>query len=49
MLVNIYVDIFTGDIIKIVFDKYLVGKLLSDFVTDGKLTKHVIMNIKRIE
>jgi hypothetical protein len=36
ILINISVNIFTGDILKIVFDKYLMGKLLSEYVTDGK-------------
>jgi hypothetical protein len=36
MLINICINIFTGDILKIVFDKYLMGKLLSEYVADGK-------------
>jgi hypothetical protein len=36
MLINICINIFTGDILKIVFDKYLMGKLLSEYVSDGK-------------
>jgi len=36
MLISICINIFTGDILKIVFDKYLMGKLLSEFITDGK-------------
>lgn len=36
ILINISVNIFTGDVLKIVFDKYLMGKLLSEYVTDGK-------------
>nr|CAD7399465.1 unnamed protein product [Timema cristinae] len=43
LLINICVNIFTGDVVKIVFDKYLVGKLLSDYVTDVVLTRtHLI-------
>nr|CAD7261206.1 unnamed protein product [Timema shepardi] len=43
LLVNICVNVFTGDVVKIVFDKYLVGKLLSDYVTDVVLTRtHLI-------
>ncbi|PSN33632.1 hypothetical protein C0J52_14255, partial [Blattella germanica] len=43
MLVNICVNIFTGDIVKIVYDKYLIGKLLSEYVADVVFTKtHLI-------
>ena len=36
MLINICVNIFTGDILKIMYDKYLIGKLLSEYVADGE-------------
>ena len=36
MLINICVNIFTGDVLKIVYDKYLIGKLLSEYVADGE-------------
>lgn len=36
LFVNVNVNIFTGDPVSITFDKFLVGKLLSDYVADGK-------------
>ncbi|XP_067009691.2 WD repeat-containing and planar cell polarity effector protein fritz [Anabrus simplex] len=43
MLINICVNIFTGDVLKISFDKYLVGKLLSEYVADVIFTKaHIV-------
>ncbi|KAK3928665.1 WD repeat-containing and planar cell polarity effector protein fritz [Frankliniella fusca] len=43
LFVNVVVNIFTGDPLSITFDKFLVGKLLSDYVTDVVLTKsHLI-------
>jgi hypothetical protein len=36
ILINICINIFTGDILKIIFDKYLMGKLLSEYIADGK-------------
>lgn len=43
LFVNVTVNIFTGDPISITFDKFLVGKLLSDYVADVVFTKsHLI-------
>lgn len=36
LLIQIQVNIDTGDICKITFDKYLIGKLL-DHISDGNL------------
>ena len=36
LLVNVFVNVHTGDVLNIVFDKFLVGKLLSDYVVGGK-------------
>lgn len=36
IIVNIGINVYNGDIGKITFDKFLVGKLLSDNITDGK-------------
>lgn len=36
IVVNIVVNPATGDISEIIFDKYMVGKLLSEYVGDGK-------------
>lgn len=35
LIINVCVNIYTGDIQKISFDKFLVGKLLSEYITDG--------------
>ncbi|KDR08346.1 WD repeat-containing and planar cell polarity effector protein fritz [Zootermopsis nevadensis] len=43
MLINICINIFTGDILKIVFDKYLIGKLLSEYISDVIFTKTHLM------
>ncbi|KAK7873024.1 hypothetical protein R5R35_000322 [Gryllus longicercus] len=43
LLANICVDISTGDILKVSFDKYLIGKLLSEYVVDVVFTKtHIV-------
>jgi len=36
LIAHICVDIYTGDILRMVFEKYLVGKLASEVITDGK-------------
>lgn len=36
LIVNIWVDIHNGSITRIIFDKFLVGKLLSENISDGK-------------
>ncbi|XP_063240270.1 WD repeat-containing and planar cell polarity effector protein fritz [Bacillus rossius redtenbacheri] len=47
LLVNICVDVFTGDLARVSFDKYLVGKLLSECISDVILTQsHVIVSYK---
>ncbi|XP_054264257.1 WD repeat-containing and planar cell polarity effector protein fritz-like [Macrosteles quadrilineatus] len=38
LLANLTVSPSTGDLLEIVFDKFLVGKLLSDYVSDVSLT-----------
>lgn len=35
IIINIQINLLNGDIMKIAFDKYLVGKLLSECVADG--------------
>ncbi|XP_071454800.1 WD repeat-containing and planar cell polarity effector protein fritz homolog [Hetaerina americana] len=43
LIANIIVDIFTGDIVKIIFDKYLIGKLLTDHLSDVvKTDTHIV-------
>lgn len=45
LIAKIYINIFTGDILKISFDKYLVGKLLSEYIADAIFTKtHLIFS-----
>lgn len=36
IIAHICIDVFTGDILRMVYEKYLVGKLAADTVTDGK-------------
>ncbi len=44
LLVHICINIFTGDISRMAFDKFFVGKLISDQITDVVLTRmHVII------
>lgn len=37
IIAHICIDMFTGDISRMVYEKYLVGKLAADTITDGKL------------
>ncbi|KAJ6646803.1 WD repeat-containing and planar cell polarity effector protein fritz [Pseudolycoriella hygida] len=44
LLVHICINIFTGDITRMAFDKFFVGKLISDQITDVVLTRmHAII------
>lgn len=36
IIAHISVDIYTGDILRMVFEKYLVGKLAAEVITDGE-------------
>lgn len=36
IIAHICIDMFTGDISRMIYEKYLVGKLAADTVTDGK-------------
>lgn len=36
IMAHICVDIYTGDILRMVFEKYLVGKLAAEVITDGE-------------
>lgn len=45
LLVHICVNIFTGDIIRMAFDRFFVGKLISDAITDAIITRmHIILS-----
>lgn len=37
LLIHVCVNIQTGDISRIAFDKYFIGKLISDTIVDGKV------------
>lgn len=37
IIAHICLDVFNGDISRMVYEKYLVGKLAADTITDGKL------------
>lgn len=44
-LVHMCIDIFTGDIIRIAFDKFLIGKLISEDVADVIMTRmHILIS-----
>lgn len=44
LLVHICINIFTGDIIRMAFDRFFVGKLVSDAVTDAIITRmHIVI------
>lgn len=42
LLVHLCVNIQTGDISKIAFDKYFIGKLISDTIVDGESIRKLI-------
>lgn len=37
LLIYVEIDVFTGDIKKINFDRYFIGKIVSENICDGKL------------
>ncbi|XP_022228140.2 WD repeat-containing and planar cell polarity effector protein fritz [Drosophila obscura] len=44
IIAHICVDIYTGDILRMVFEKYLVGKLASEVITDAFFTRsHIVL------
>lgn len=43
LLVYISINPFTGDLCRIYFDKYLVGKLVSEHITDVVITQHHLL------
>lgn len=44
LLVHICFNIFTGDIIRMAFDRFFIGKLISECVTDAIITRmHIII------
>uniref|UniRef100_A0A182K5W9 Uncharacterized protein n=1 Tax=Anopheles christyi TaxID=43041 RepID=A0A182K5W9_9DIPT len=43
LLVHLSINPFTGDINRIYFDKYLIGKLTSEHITDVVITQHHIL------
>ncbi|KAH8269322.1 hypothetical protein KR018_003663 [Drosophila ironensis] len=44
LICHICVDIYTGDILRMVFEKYLVGKLASEVITDAFFTRsHIVL------
>ncbi|XP_023170747.2 WD repeat-containing and planar cell polarity effector protein fritz [Drosophila hydei] len=44
IIAHICVDIYTGDILRMVFDKYLVGKLAGELITDAFFTRsHIVL------
>ncbi|XP_040157925.1 WD repeat-containing and planar cell polarity effector protein fritz isoform X2 [Anopheles arabiensis] len=43
LLVHLSINPFTGDLNRIYFDKYLIGKLCSEHITDVVITQHHIL------
>ncbi|XP_017032098.1 WD repeat-containing and planar cell polarity effector protein fritz isoform X1 [Drosophila kikkawai] len=44
LITHICVDIYTGDILRMVFEKYLVGKLAAEVITDAFFTRsHIVL------
>lgn len=44
LLIHICINIFTGDIMKMAFDKFFVGKLITETVTDAIITRmHILI------
>ncbi|EDW03874.1 GH11480 [Drosophila grimshawi] len=44
IIAHICVDIYTGDILRMVFEKYLVGKLAAEVITDAFFTRsHIVL------
>ncbi|KRF81389.1 uncharacterized protein Dvir_GJ17221, isoform B [Drosophila virilis] len=44
IIAHICVDIYTGDILRMVFEKYLVGKLAAELITDAFFTRsHIVL------
>ncbi|KAH8341506.1 hypothetical protein KR059_008795 [Drosophila kikkawai] len=44
LIAHICVDIYTGDILRMVFEKYLVGKLAAEVITDAFFTRsHIVL------
>uniref|UniRef100_A0A182QNS5 WD repeat-containing and planar cell polarity effector protein fritz n=1 Tax=Anopheles farauti TaxID=69004 RepID=A0A182QNS5_9DIPT len=43
LLVHLSINPFTGDINRIYFDKYLIGKLISEYITDVVITQNHIL------
>lgn len=45
LLVHICIDCFSGDIVRMAFDKFLIGKLISEAVTDVIITRlHILIS-----
>lgn len=45
LLVYVEIDIYTGDIKKINFDRYFIGKIVSENICDGKFFELFAMNL----
>ncbi|XP_030384612.1 WD repeat-containing and planar cell polarity effector protein fritz [Scaptodrosophila lebanonensis] len=44
VIAHICVDVYTGDILRMVFEKYLVGKLATEVITDAFFTRsHIVL------
>jgi WD repeat-containing and planar cell polarity effector protein len=37
LLIYVEINVFTGDVRRVNFDKYFVGKIISEYISDGKL------------
>lgn len=44
LLITISIDCFTGDITRLIFDKYFIGKLTGETITDALITRlHILL------
>lgn len=43
LLIYVEINVFTGDVRRINFDKYFVGKIVSENICDGEFFKHLVI------
>lgn len=45
LLIYVEINVFTGDVSRINFDRYFVGKITSENICDGEFDEFLMMNI----
>lgn len=43
LIANLTVSASTGDILEVLFDKFMVGKLLSDYISDSEYYSYLFL------